>query len=139
MVARECGLAGGYLSMTARGQEAAALALHRFGFGPAGDQIATIAGDPRGALVADLDRPSAGTLTTDLPSSGAAARAVSDFQAERRAQQKLALRIQKAGDADSQPQANTQTMTDLAKATIADAAPAPGTPPLPQQIVQSEA
>src|SRR5271170_4910208 len=100
MVARECGLAGGYLSMTARGHEAAALALHRFGFGPAGDQIATIAGDPRGALLADLDRAFAGALVNDLPSSGEAARMVSDFQAERKAEQKLALRVQKAGDAD---------------------------------------
>ena len=42
------------------GKEAAALALHRFGFGPAGDSIAAIAADPRGALLADLDRPGAG-------------------------------------------------------------------------------
>ncbi len=121
--------------MTARGEEAAALALHRFGFGPAGDQIATIAGDPRGALLADLDRAFAGALVNDLPSSGEAARMVSDFQAERKAEQKLALRVQKAGDADGQSPA----MTELAKATIADAPPVPGKPPLPQQIIQSEA
>jgi uncharacterized protein (DUF1800 family) len=125
--------------MTARGQEAAALALHRFGFGPAGDQITAIAGDPRGALLADLDRAFAGALATDLPSSGEAARMVSDFQAERKAEQKLALRIQKAGDADGQSPANTQAMSDLAKPTIADPAPVPGKPPLPQQIIQSEA
>jgi uncharacterized protein (DUF1800 family) len=121
--------------MTARGQEAAALALHRFGFGPAGDQIAAIAGDPRGALLADLDRAFAGALANDLPSSSEAARMVSDFQAERKAEQKLALRVQKAGDADGQ----SPVMTDLAKATIADAPPVPGKPPLPQQIIQSEA
>jgi uncharacterized protein (DUF1800 family) len=125
--------------MTARRQEAAALALHRFGFGPAGDQITAIAGDPRGALLADLDRAFAGALATDLPSSGEAARMVSDFQAERKAEQKLALRVQKAGDVDSQSQANTQAMSDLAKPTIADPAPVPGKPPLPQQIIQSEA
>jgi uncharacterized protein (DUF1800 family) len=121
--------------MTARGQEAAALALHRFGFGPAGDQIAAIAGDPRGALLADLDRAFAGALANDLPSSSEAARMVFDFQAERKAEQKLALRVQKAGDADGQ----SPVMTDLAKATIADAPPVPGKPPLPQQIIQSEA
>jgi len=125
--------------MTARGKEAAALALHRFGFGPAGDQIAIIAGDPRGALLADLDRAFAGALVNDLPSSGEAARMVSDFQAERRAEQKLALRVQKASDTDGQSQAKSQTMTDLAKATIADAASVPGKPPLPQQIIHSEA
>jgi uncharacterized protein (DUF1800 family) len=125
--------------MTARGQEAAALGLHRFGFGPAGDQIAIIAGDPRGALLADLDRAFAGALANDLPSSGEAARMVSDFQAERRAEQKLALRVQKAGDADSQSQTMSPATSDLAKAAIADAPPVPGKPPLPQQIIQSEA
>jgi uncharacterized protein (DUF1800 family) len=121
--------------MSARGPEAAALALHRFGFGPAGDQIAAIAGDPRGALVADLNRPGAGQIAPALPSSGEAARALFDFKAEQSAQQKLALRIQKAGDADSQSQA----MPDVAKAAIGDPAPVPGKPPLPQQIIQSEA
>src|SRR3984885_7478389 len=125
--------------MTARGQEAAALGLHRFGFGPVGDQIAIIAGDPRGALLADLDRAFAGALANDLPSSGEAARMVSDFQAERRAEQKLALRVQKAGDADSQSETMSPVTSDLAKAAIADAPPVPGKPPLPQQIIQSEA
>ena len=56
------------------GKQAAALALHRFGFGPVGDQINAIAADPRGALQADLDRPAAGELKVDLPSSAEAAR-----------------------------------------------------------------
>jgi uncharacterized protein (DUF1800 family) len=34
----------------------AALALHRFGFGPRVGSIAAIAADPRGALLADIDR-----------------------------------------------------------------------------------
>src|SRR5580704_14109483 len=125
--------------MTARRQEAAALALHRFGFGPAGDQITAIAGDPRGALLADLDRAFSGALATDLPSSGEAARMVADFQAERKAGQKLALRVQKSGDADGQSQANSPAMSDFAKNMIADAMPVPGKPPLPQQIIQNEA
>ena len=37
--------------MPARGKATAALALHRFGLGPAGNGIAAIAADPRGALV----------------------------------------------------------------------------------------
>jgi len=42
------------------GKAAAALGLHRFGFGPRADTIETIAADPRGALLADLERPNAG-------------------------------------------------------------------------------
>ena len=61
--------------MAAHGPEAAALALHRFGFGPVGDSISAIANDPRGALLADLDRPGAGQIAAVLPSSAEAARA----------------------------------------------------------------
>jgi uncharacterized protein (DUF1800 family) len=120
------------------GQAAAALALHRFGFGPAGGQIAAIAGDPRGALLADLDRPSAGQLVVNLPSSGESARAVSDFQAERNAQQKLALRAKKEAEAsDAAP-----TMSDTANAaspTPPPQKPANQPPPLPQQLLLDEA
>ncbi len=124
--------------MTARGQEAAALALHRFGFGPAGGQIAAIAADPRGALLADLDRASAGELAVGLPSSGEAARAVSDFQAERQAQQKLALRNKNEAAANVAP-----TMSDAASATASLAhslqKPVNQPPPLPQQLLLDEA
>ena len=44
------------------GKTAAALGLHRFGFGPVGETIAAIAADPRGALLADLERPGAGQI-----------------------------------------------------------------------------
>ncbi len=130
--------------MTARGQEAAALALHRFGFGLAGDQIAAIAGDPRGALLADLDRAFAGALVNDLPSSSEAARMVSDFQAERKAEQKLALRMEKqAGTGDaSAMSAMAPAMPDAVNPAAAPVAPPqkpPTQPPLPQQIIQSEA
>ena len=87
--------------MTARGKEAAALALHRFGFGPAGDWIAAIAADPQGALLADLERPQAGLLAANLPSSGESAREVFDFRAEQTAKQKLALRVQKQAEAEN--------------------------------------
>ena len=81
--------------MTARGKEAAALALHRFGFGPARDSIAAIAADPRGALLADIERPGAGYLAANLPvERGKAAREVSDFRAERAGAKKLAQRAQ---------------------------------------------
>ena len=51
----------------------AALALNRFGMGPRLGSIAAIAADPRGAVLADLDRPRAGELVAPgLPSSGQA-------------------------------------------------------------------
>ena len=42
----------------------AALALHRFGLGPRAGSIAAIASDPRGALIAELDRAGAGRIGT---------------------------------------------------------------------------
>jgi uncharacterized protein (DUF1800 family) len=117
------------------GQNVAALGLHRFGFGPAGDAITTLAADPRGALLADLDRPGAGRLQApNLLSSAEAAREVFDFRAERSAEQKLALRQQKEATA------NGEAMAEPAKAPAPDSAAAPGQKiPLPQQIIQSEA
>ena len=65
----------------------AALALHRFGFGPRVGSIAEIASDPRGALLSELDRPGIGRISDpDLLNSGEAARAAFDFRQERRAQ-----------------------------------------------------
>jgi len=121
--------------MTAGGTQAAALALHRFGFGPARDSIAAIASDPRGALIADLDRPGAGRLAANLPSSAAAARAVFDFQAERRAQQKLALRLQKAAENSG----GAQAVTEFANLTLSEAGLTPHQPPLPARLLQDEA
>jgi len=112
--------------VTARGKEAAALALHRFGFGPARDSIAAIAGDPRGALLSDLDRPGAGYLAARLPSSGAAARAISDFRAEEQAKAKLAQRAKKEAEAN-----NASANFDCRKA--------PSAPPCAAPTVQNDA
>jgi uncharacterized protein (DUF1800 family) len=117
----------------ASGKEAAALALHRFGFCPVGDSITAIAADPRGALLADLDRPGAGILTVDLPSSGQAARAVFDFRAEQQAQQKVTQRAQKDAEANG-----TVAMSDAAN-TPPQPKPPNAPPPLPQQILFGEA
>jgi uncharacterized protein (DUF1800 family) len=125
--------------MLARGKEAAALGLHRFGFGASGDSIAAISGDPRGALLADLDRSGTTAIGAGLPTSTEAARAVSEFRAEQQAKQKLALRVQKASETGGDAQAMNQAMADFTKSGIADASPMPGKPPLPQQIIQSEA
>jgi uncharacterized protein (DUF1800 family) len=75
----------------------AALALHRFGFGPRAGTIAAIASDPKGALLAELDKPNAGKVAdAGLMSSGAASRMTSDFIAERAAKQKLETKRQEA-------------------------------------------
>ncbi len=75
----------------------AALALHRFGFGPRAGTIAAIASDPRGALLAELDKPNAGQIAdAGLISGGAASRMASDFNAERLAKQKLETKRQEA-------------------------------------------
>jgi uncharacterized protein (DUF1800 family) len=62
----------------------AALVLHRFGLGPRKGSIEAIASDPRGALIAELDRAQAGRLAQqDLRSTGEAARAAVAFQQAR--------------------------------------------------------
>ena len=54
----------------------AALALHRFGLGPRPGTIAAIASDPRGALLAELERPGIGRIDNpELLTSAQAARA----------------------------------------------------------------
>jgi uncharacterized protein (DUF1800 family) len=81
----------------------AALALHRFGFGPRPGTIAAIASDPRGALLAELDKPNAGKIPdAGLMSGGAASRMASDFIAERAAKQKLETKRQEAAKAARQ-------------------------------------
>ena len=116
--------------MNTRGKDAAALALHRFGFGPAHDSIAAIGNDPRGALLSDLDRPVAGLVAAKLPSSAVAARAVSDFRAEEQARSKLAQRTKKEAEA----------MGMAGTSDVATSPPAkPSGPPLPQQMFENEA
>ncbi len=137
--------------MTAKGPQAAALALHRFGFGPVGDSISAIASDPVGALLADLDRPAAGQIAAVLPSSAESARQVSDFQAEQQAQRKLEQRAKEEAEAKTRaadPQTNANPATANAPMKASDpvtAAPPPvsatkpNQPPLPQQLLLAEA
>jgi uncharacterized protein (DUF1800 family) len=68
--------------MVADPKSEALFALHRFGFGPRAGSEAAIMADPRGALLADLERP---VLTVNLPSSGEAARAALEVREARRA------------------------------------------------------
>src|SRR5215469_10165744 len=100
----------------------AALALHRFGFGPREGSIAAIAEDPRDALLAELERPDAGQIiNSGLPTSGAANRAVFEYRAERSAEQKRQRREGAAQPAMEAPPAQSDP------------------PPLPRQLFLNEA
>jgi uncharacterized protein (DUF1800 family) len=105
----------------ARNPQEAALALHRFGFGPRAGSIEEMADDPRGALTAELDRPGVGQITKpDLPTSGAANRAAFEYEAERNAEKKRPRR-------------------DATQAAM-EAAPAqPEAVPVPRQLFRNEA
>jgi uncharacterized protein (DUF1800 family) len=131
--------------MSADPRVEAALALHRFGFGPVGGSIAAIADDPRGAVLADLERPGAGRVAAaNLPNSTQAARALFEFRAERAAKEKLAQRAKKEAEANSSAaMAGGEAMKPGAEAQAAD----PGQtqnqqnqqPPFPAQLIQNEA
>jgi uncharacterized protein (DUF1800 family) len=129
--------------MVARGKEAAALALHRFGFGPglgsSGYSIAAIAADPRGALLSDLDRPKSGLLVADLPSSAQAAREVSDYRAEQQARQKLAQRAKKEAETKNSLPGMAAPTATLAAASPGQKPPDNKQPQVPQRIIEDEA
>jgi uncharacterized protein (DUF1800 family) len=77
----------------------AALALHRFGLGPRDGSIAAIASDPRGALLAELERPGIGRVDDpQLLTSAQASRAGFEARAARRAQQIVAERERKKAE-----------------------------------------
>ena len=77
----------------------AALALHRFGLGPRAGSIAAIASDPRGALLAELERPGAGRIVDpQLMSSVQASRAAFEARAARQAQRITAERSKKESE-----------------------------------------
>jgi uncharacterized protein (DUF1800 family) len=114
--------------------QGAALALHRFGLGPRDGSIAAIAADPRGALLAELERPHAGLIAAaDLPASGAENRAVFEYNAERNAKQRLEKRRQEA--AAAMPGSETATVMEAK----AEAPATPAEVPLPRQFFLKEA
>ena len=72
------------MSLDAKG--IAALALHRFGFGPRAGSIAAIASDPRGALLAELDKPGIGQIVNaELMTAAQSSTAAFNFRQERQA------------------------------------------------------
>jgi uncharacterized protein (DUF1800 family) len=121
------------VTLLARDAKEAALILHRFGFGPRAGSIEAIASDPRAALLAELDKPGAGQIANqDLPTSGAANRAVFEYNAERNANQKRVRR-----EAEQTAMANPGKEN-----TMEAAAEAPAKPeevPLPRQLFLNEA
>jgi uncharacterized protein (DUF1800 family) len=108
----------------------AALALHRFGFGPRPGSIAAIASDPIAAFIADLDRPKAGEITAaGLISSGEISRVTAEYNAAQLAKTRLETQRKEEAKAQAaQMGADVGAMEDAAK----EAAAKPPNPPLPQ-------
>src|ERR1700688_195709 len=129
----------------------AAIALHRFGFGPRAGSLASVAADPRGAILDDLDRPGAGRIAdADLLTTGEAARAAFDFRQEKKPE-RLVLRVDReATQAEAKKVAEAAKASDKtdmtqpgsmqadAMQTSAPAKTNPG-PGIPQQIFFEEA
>jgi uncharacterized protein (DUF1800 family) len=117
------------MSLDANG--VAALALHRFGFGPRAGSIAAIASDPRGALLAELDRAGVGQIVdAELMTAAKSATAVFNFRQERQAR----LIAQK--QAEEERKAAGEAMDAMEKP---EAAPVPAAEAVPQQIFFREA
>ena len=117
------------MSLDAKG--AAALALHRFGLGPRAGSIAAIASDPRGALLAELDKPGIGQIVNpELLSAAQANRAVFNFRQERQARL-----IAQRKDEEERKEAG---MSMESMEGQANAAPIPAAEAVPQQNFQRE-
>jgi uncharacterized protein (DUF1800 family) len=113
----------------------AALALHRFGLGPRAGSIAAIASDPRGALLAELDRPGAGRISDpDLLTSGVAARAAFAYQQAQRAAREAERAMQQPNPSGSSGSPEMKDQTPPAPAPRPSAGPS-----VPQQIYLAEA
>jgi uncharacterized protein (DUF1800 family) len=117
--------------MSSSAKAEAVLALHRFGMGPRPGSIAAIGADPRGALIAELDRSFASVIALPGLSSAKAYRAVNDANAKRQAKAILARKEQ---DAKTQQMAQAPAMTEgstpgageMAAKMAAEAVPDPG-------------
>ena len=117
--------------MSSSAKTEAVFALHRFGMGPRPGSIAAIEADPRGALIAELDRPRASEIAAaDLPGSAKAYRAVTDANAKRQAKARVAKKEQDAkrpqvAEAASMTEESAQGM-EMANKVAAEAVPDPG-------------
>jgi uncharacterized protein (DUF1800 family) len=117
----------------------AALALHRFGFGPRAGTIEAIAADPRGALLAELELPGAGQIANnDLPSGAAANRAVFEYNAERAANDKRKRQQRESASQVAMQNAGGEAAME-AKSDASAASAKPEAVPLPRQLFRNEA
>jgi uncharacterized protein (DUF1800 family) len=125
--------------MSSPAKAEAALALHRFGMGPRPGSIAAIGADPRGALIAELDRSSASLIAASgLPSSAKAFRAVNEANAKRQAKAVIAKKEQDAKrqqmaqapsmQAPSMTEGSAQDGGEMAQKVAAETVPDPGRP-----------
>jgi uncharacterized protein (DUF1800 family) len=117
--------------MSSSAKAEAALALHRFGMGPRPGSIAAIESDPRGALIAELDRPPPGAIAMPGLSSAKAFRAVNDANAKRQAKAILAkkeqdARRQQMAEAPAMTEAARQGDGEMAQKAATEAVPDPG-------------
>jgi len=117
--------------MSSSAKAEAALALHRFGMGPRPGSIAAIEGDPRGALIAELERASASEIAIPGLSSAKAFRAVTDAFAKRQAKAIVARKEQDAkrkqiAEASSMMEGAAQDSGEMAQTVAAEAVPDPG-------------
>src|SRR5882757_9220400 len=116
--------------MSGSAKAEAVLALHRFGMGPRPGSIAAIEADPRGALIAELERPSASQVAAAvLPSSSRAFRTVADANARRQAKAILAAKEQKKqqmSEAASMMEGTEQGTNGMAAKIAAETVPDPG-------------
>jgi uncharacterized protein (DUF1800 family) len=112
----------------------AALALHRFGFGPRPGTITAIASDPRSALIAELDQRNAGTVGDGgLSSSGAANRIAFEFNAAQQARQRLETRRKEAAKLVAENAAMQDGASENTRMQKPDAAKPPAaTQPAPE-------
>jgi len=115
----------------------AAVALHRFGFGPRAGSIATLASDPRGALLSELDRPNIGQIASaGLLTSGQISRTAFEFNQERQAKQRVEAKRKEAEKQEAAKRAAEVAAVDNAgmeKSMEAKSmeAPTPAAPPNP--------
>jgi uncharacterized protein (DUF1800 family) len=116
--------------MSSSSKAEANLALQRFGMGPRPGSIAAIETDPRGALMAELDRPDAGGIAAAaLPPSSKAYRTVADANAKRQARAKRAqqdAKRQQMSDASAMTEAPSESAEAMATKAAFEAIPDPG-------------
>jgi uncharacterized protein (DUF1800 family) len=116
----------------------AALALHRFGFGPRAGSIVAIASDPRGALLAELDRPGVGQINNpELMTGAEASRAVFEYNAERQAKDRLERQRREAARQRA-AEAGMESMAPGENEAAAEPKP-DAAPPMAQRIFLQEA